>query len=76
MIVQQDNLIPGLEKITGETVDITEYCDSVLWNLDWYSSDLKDELSSERWLDVSHPVGSAPYNQLIAKNINVSISNH
>ena len=29
MIARGDNLIPGLEKITGETVDITEYLDFV-----------------------------------------------
>ena len=27
MIARGDDLIPGLEKITGETVDITEYLD-------------------------------------------------
>ena len=35
--------IPGLEKITGETVDITEYLDFAFWDLVWYASDLDKE---------------------------------
>ena len=42
MIARGDDLIPGLENITGETVDITEYLDFAFWDLIWYSSDLKD----------------------------------
>ena len=42
MITRGDDLTPGLEKITGETVDITGYLDFAFWDLVWYSSDLKD----------------------------------
>ena len=42
MIAQGDNLIPGLEKITGEIVDITNYLDFAFWDLVWYGSDLED----------------------------------
>ena len=37
MIAQRDDLIPGLEKITGETVDIIEYLDFAFWDLVWYT---------------------------------------
>ena len=59
MIAQGDDLVPGLEKITGETVDITEYLDFAFWDLVWYSSNLKDGPCLGRWLGVSHRVGSA-----------------
>ena len=38
MITRQDNRIPGLEKITGETFDIKKYRDFALWNLVWYGT--------------------------------------
>ena len=40
MIPCGDDLIPGLEKITGETVDITEYLGFTFWDLVWYGSDM------------------------------------
>ena len=33
MIARGDDLIPGLKKITGETVDTTEYLDFAFWDL-------------------------------------------
>ena len=33
MIACGDNLIQGLEKITGETANITEYLDFAFWDL-------------------------------------------
>ena len=52
--------IPGLEKITRDTVDITEYLDFAFWDLVWYASDLvKEGTSLGRWLGVSHRIGSA-----------------
>ena len=33
MITRGDDLVPGLEKITRETVDITEYLDFAFWDL-------------------------------------------
>ena len=59
MIARGDDLIPGLEKITGETVNITEYLDFTFWDLVWYSSDMDDKPSLGRWLGVSHCVGLA-----------------
>ena len=58
MIVRGDDLVPGLEKITRETVDITEYLDFTFWDFVWFSSDLKDGPSLGRWLGGSHRVGS------------------
>ena len=52
--------IPGLEKITGEIVDITEYLDFAFWDLVWYASNLdKEGTTIGRWLGVSHCIGSA-----------------
>ena len=45
MIARGDDLILGLEKITGETVDITEYLDFTFWDLVWYGSDMDDRPS-------------------------------
>ena len=59
MIARGDDLLPGLEKITGETVDITEYLDFAFWDLVWFHSDLKDGPYLGQWLGVSHRVGSA-----------------
>ena len=56
MIARGDDLVPGLEKITGEIVDITEYLDFAFWDLVWYSSNLKDWPCLGRWLGVSHCV--------------------
>ena len=33
MITRGDDLTPGLEKITGKTVDIIEYLDFAFWDL-------------------------------------------
>ena len=59
MIAKGIDLIPGLEKITRETVDITEYLDFVFWDLVWFTSNPEDEPYLEQWLGVSHCVGSA-----------------
>ena len=59
MIARGDDLIPGLEKITGETVDIIEYLDFAFWDPVWYGSDMDDGPSLGRWLGVSHRVGLA-----------------
>ena len=58
MIARASDLIPGLDKITGETVDITEYLDFTFWDLVLFTSDPKDEPCLGRWLGVSHRVGS------------------
>ena len=59
IIARGDDLILGLEKSTGKTVDITEYLDFAFWDLFWYHADLKDGPYLGRWLGVSHHVGLA-----------------
>ena len=59
MITRGNDLVPGLEMITGETVDITEYLDFAFWDLVWFTSDQEDGPCLGRWLGVSHCVGSA-----------------
>ena len=39
MIVRGSDLIPYLEKITGDTVDITECLDFAFWDLVWFGDD-------------------------------------
>ena len=51
--------VPGLEKITGDTVDITEYLDFAFWDLVWFGDDLKNGPALGRWLGVLHRIGSA-----------------
>ena len=56
--------IPGLEKITGQTIDISEYLDFAFWDLIWYWDysklvDMGDEQKKfGRWLGIAHRVGS------------------
>ena len=71
MIARGDDLIPGLEKITGETVDITEYLYFAFWDLVWYGSDLEDGPSLGRQLGVSHRVGSALCYHIFKYNGNI-----
>ena len=40
MIARGDDLILGLKKITGETIDITEYLDFAFWDSVWYHAEL------------------------------------
>ena len=42
MIARGRDLVLGLEKITGDTVDITEYLDFAFWDLVWFSDDPQD----------------------------------
>ena len=44
MITRGKDKIPGLEKFTGDTVDITEYFDFAFWDLVWFSDDPEDGL--------------------------------
>ena len=68
MIVRGDDLIPGLEKITGETVDITEYLDFAFWDLVWFPSNMEDGPCLGQWLGVSHRVGSALCYHILKSN--------
>ena len=36
MIARERDGIPGLEKLTGDTVDIIEYLDFTFWDLIWF----------------------------------------
>ena len=66
--------VPGLEKITGETVDITEYLDFAFWDLVWYGSDLnKEGPTLGRWLGVSHCIGSALCYHILKVNSSVEL---
>ena len=55
---------PGLEQITGKTIDISEYTDFTFYDLVWYYTGVRkldtteDPRALGRWLGVSHRVGS------------------
>ena len=51
----------GLERLTGDTVDISEWIDFEFYDLVWYWDDREDESKASvgRWLGVSHHIGSA-----------------
>ena len=54
---------PGLEEITGETVDLSEWLDFSFYDIVWYHDDpgTKNDDNSKhlgRWLGISHRVGS------------------
>ena len=42
--------IPGLEKLTGDTVDITEWLDFTLWDQVWYEHSPETGFKAGRWL--------------------------
>mmetsp|Transcript_15996 Transcript_15996/g.23839 ORF Transcript_15996/g.23839 Transcript_15996/m.23839 type:complete len:1130 (+) Transcript_15996:7540-10929(+) len=52
---------PGLEILTGDSIDISEYTDFEFYDLIWYwdNPDAIDNPCIGRWLGVSHRVGSA-----------------
>ena len=64
ILVHGKDGIPGLEKITGQTIDISEYLDFAFWDLIWYWDysklvDMGDEQKKfGRWLGIAHCVGS------------------
>ena len=68
MIAGGRNIILGVEKITSDTVNITEYLDFVFWDLVWFGNDLEEEPCFRRWLGVSHCVGSALYHHVFKCN--------
>lgn len=51
----------GLERLTGDTIDISEWIDFEFYDLVWYWDDRSDESKAKvgRWLGVSHHIGSA-----------------
>ena len=61
MIARGKDGIPGLEKLTGDTCDITEWLDFGFYDRVWFH-DQPGELEGPkpgRWLGVSHRIGSA-----------------
>ena len=61
---------PGLERITGDTVDISEWIEFEFYDLVRYW-DNRDDASNDsvgRWLGVSHHVGSALCYWILTKN--------
>ena len=51
--------IPGIEKVTGDTVDITEWLDFSFYDLVWFYDKPGEPVTLGRWLGVSHRIGSA-----------------
>ena len=49
----------GIEVLTGETPDISEWLDFEFYDLCWYWDSLEGQCKIGRWLGVLHRVGSA-----------------
>jgi hypothetical protein len=54
---------PGLEKLTGETIDISEWLDFDFYDRVWYWDQKKTDMTEEqakigRWLGIAHRIGS------------------
>ena len=60
--------IPGLERITGETCNITEWLDFTFYDRVWYEDNPNEGFKPGRWLGVSHRVGSALCYFVLAQN--------
>ena len=52
MIARGKDGIPELEKITGDTVDITEYVNFAFLDLIWFGDDPEDGTYLRRWLGI------------------------
>jgi hypothetical protein len=67
---------PGVEQITGDSIDISEWLDFDFYDYVWYwdkphSDILKENPKIGRWLGVSNRVGSDMWYWLLNENINV-----
>ena len=68
---------PGLELVTGCTIDISEYLDFTFWDLVWYwdpaiGDDMSDDLRKlGRWLGVAHRVGTPMVYWLLTENCRI-----
>lgn len=54
---------PGIERLTGDTIDISEWLDFEFYDLVWYWDQKKMDMTDEqarigRWLGIAHRVGS------------------
>ena len=60
MIARGKDGIPGLKRVTGNRVDITEWLDFTMWDRVWIMDepDGSSPPKLARWLGVSHRVGS------------------
>eukprot|EP00957_Ditylum_brightwellii_P175975 13399801-Ditylum_brightwellii.AAC.1 len=63
----------GMEAVTGDTPDISEWIDSDLWDCVWHwdGPHKEDNPIPGRWLGVSHRVGSAMCYWITNKNCKV-----
>ena len=62
----------SLEQLTGETTEISEYLDFIFYDWCWYNdNDRLGETKLDRWLDVSHRVGSLMSNWVLTQKGNV-----
>ena len=71
MIARRSDVVPGLEQITRDSVDITEYLDFAFWDLVWFGDDPEEGPYLERWLGVSHCVGSALCYHVLKSNASI-----
>ena len=60
--------IPGLERVTGDTCDITEWLDFSFYDRVWFENNPEEGFKIGRWLGVSHRVGSALCYYVLAAN--------
>ena len=51
----------GIERLTGDSIDISDWVDFEFYDLVWYwdTRDVEDKKSIGRWLGVAHNIGSA-----------------
>jgi hypothetical protein len=75
-IARGPNKWPGLEQITGDSVDISEWLDFDFYDYVWYWNKphlniLKDIPKIGRWLGVLHRIESDMCNWVINENSNI-----
>jgi hypothetical protein len=63
ILARGDDHRPGLERITGDTIDISEWLDFDFFDMVWYWDQKKMDMNDEqarigRWLGIAHRVGS------------------
>ena len=64
---------PALERLTGYTIDISEWLEFEFYDLVWFWNNQSDDTKtmSRRRIDVSHRVGSAICYWIISEKVNV-----